>query len=118
MRNADDKIQDSDEAQISGLLASLKRVEAPGDFGFRVRARIASAKPASGRGSWLPASVAVAAPLGLVLAVGGYFTLTTVYSPATVLPPAVADLRPAELPSQDVIAREIAALFININEKR
>jgi len=108
MRNADDKIQDSDEAQISGLLASLKRVEAPGDFGFRVKARIASARPSTGRGSWLPASVAVAAPLGLVLAVGGYFTLTTVYSPATVSPPAVADLRPAELPSQDVIAREIA----------
>jgi len=105
MRNADDKIQDSDEAQISGLLGSLKRVEAPGDFGFRVRARIASARPSTGRGSWLPASAAVAAPLGLVLAVGGYFTMTTIYSPATVSPPAVADLRPAELPPLDVIDR-------------
>src|SRR4051794_1417753 len=109
MRNTDDNIQDSDEAQISGLLASLKRVEAPGDFGFRVRARIASARPSTGRGSWLPASVAVAAPLGLVLAVGGYFTMTSIYSPATVSPPAVADLRPAELPPVDVIDRTFVA---------
>ena len=109
MRNADDKIQDSDEAQISGLLGSLKRVEAPGDFSFRVKARIASAHPSTGRGSWLPASVAVAAPLGLALAVGGYFTMTTIYSPATVSPPAVADLRPAELPPIEVIDRNFVA---------
>ena len=109
MRNADDKIQDSDEARISGLLGSLKRVEAPGDFGFRVKARIASARPSTGRGSWLPASAAIAAPLGLALAVGGYFTMTTVYSPATVSPPALADIRPAELPPIEVIDRNFVA---------
>src|SRR4030095_11393406 len=109
MRNTDDNIQNSNEERVSHLLGSLKRVDAPGDFGFRVKARIASASPTVGRGSWLPASAAVAAPLGLVLAVGGYFALTSYYMPATVSPPVVADVKPAELPPLDVIDSNFVA---------
>lgn len=58
------------EDGIGKLLTSLPRVDAPGDFDFRVRARIAAGRPARGRVSWLPASVRIAIPLVLVLAVG------------------------------------------------
>jgi len=105
MRNENHKYQNgpsADDERISDLLALLPRVDAPGDFSFRVKARIASARSATGRRSWLPATAAVAAPLGLVLAVGGYFVLTTVYSPSTVQAPPTAELRPATLPTQEI----------------
>src|SRR4051812_34489060 len=106
MRNLDDKDQDmmpDGEREISDMLGSLKRVETPGDFGFRVKGRIAGRRPSTGRRSWLPATAAVAAPLGLVLAVGGYFTLTTYYSPSNVQGPQAADLRPAVLPAAETM---------------
>jgi membrane-associated protease RseP (regulator of RpoE activity) len=97
------------EQEISDMLGSLKRVGAPGDFGFKVRARIAGRRPSGARRSWLPASAAVAAPLGLVLAVGGYFTLTTFYSPSNVQGPATAELAPAALPPAEIAERPVLA---------
>lgn len=67
------------EEKVGKLLGTLKRVAAPGDFDFRVRALIAKGKPAVS-GSWLPASVRFAVPLALALLVGGYFALNSLYS--------------------------------------
>ncbi|HVF47937.1 MAG TPA: hypothetical protein VNA17_10260 [Pyrinomonadaceae bacterium] len=86
MRNVDHNF----EEKISGLLSTLKRVEAPGDFDFKVRARIAQGRPAAARAFWLPASVKVAVPLGLVLSVGGYFGFNALYSVETSMGSAIA----------------------------
>lgn len=70
-----------DEIAVAGLLESLPRVEAPGDFDLRVRARIAAGRPK--RTPWFPAAVRVAVPLGLVLSVGGYVGYRAVYQPVS-----------------------------------
>ena len=82
MRNVDHNF----EEKISGLLSTLKRVEAPGDFDFKVRARIAQGRPSAARAFWLPASVKAAVPLGLVLSVGGYFGFNALYSTESIGP--------------------------------
>lgn len=69
----------SAEEKISQLLSAMPRVEAPGDFGFQVKARIAKGQPATGRPLWLPTAIKAAVPLGLVLAIGGYVGITSLY---------------------------------------
>ncbi len=64
-----------DERRVAEMLGSLKRVEAPGDFDVRVRARIAQGRPASSNGQWLPQWARYAVPLALAIAVGGYFAI-------------------------------------------
>lgn len=86
MENYDHKIYDAENEPVRGLLAGLTRVEAPSDFDFRVRARIAQGKPAS-PAIWLPASVRYAVPFVLVLAIGGYVAFNALNSPNV---PAVA----------------------------
>lgn len=115
MRNEDQKIQE----QIGNLLGSLKRVDPPGDFDFKVRARIAKGRPVVATGSWLPVSVKLAVPLGLILVVGGYFGFNAISMPDTVNVPVVAEIpaanpqpmpfapaieQPAVAPSQTVAA--------------
>ncbi len=75
---------------VSRLLGSLDRVEAPADFQIRVRARIASGRPTTVPGSWLPASLRLAVPLVLLLTVGGYFALNSFYSPGPAYVPPIA----------------------------
>lgn len=94
MRNEDQKIQE----QIGTLLSTLKRVDPPGDFDFKVRARIAKGRPATAMGSWLPASVRLAIPLGLMLLVGGYAAFDAIYSPESVNVPVVAEIPAADPP--------------------
>lgn len=106
MRNEDQKIQE----QVGALLGSLKRVEAPGDFDFKVRARIAKGRPSTSPGSWLPASVKLAMPLGLMLMVGGYFAFNAVYSPENANVPVVAEIpaaNPQPMPFAPVIERPV-----------
>lgn len=74
--------------EVGKLLGTLARVEPPGDFDVRVRARIAAGRPARSR--FLP-FVRMAVPAALLLAVGGYFGYTSLYGPADV--PAVAETR-------------------------
>jgi hypothetical protein len=66
---------------VSRLLGSLNRVDAPGDFDFRVRARVAAGRP-SVPAAWLPISARVAAVVALLLVVAGYFGLRSFRSPA------------------------------------
>lgn len=107
MENVDHKIHDDEP--VSGLLSGLKRVEAPNDFDFRVKARIADSNPTKKAASWLPASVRYAVPLGLLLMVGGYFAFNTIYPPNNIDVPVVAEVQPANIapindtPSNDVV---------------
>ncbi len=74
--------------EVGKLLGTLGRVEPPGDFDVRVRARIAAGRTA--RPSLL-SLVRVAVPAALLLSVGGYFGYTSLYGPDDI--PAVAETR-------------------------
>lgn len=71
----------TDEDKISRLLSALPRVEAPSDFGFRVKAGIANGKPAETTPLWLPTAAKAVLPLMLMALVGGYFVVTALYTP-------------------------------------
>ncbi len=98
------QVTDQGEEKISRLLSSLPRVEAPGDFGFRVKARIADGKPVQERPMWMPLAVKAAMPLVLILFVGGYFAFTTFYTePGSADIAAVESVQPAavtEVPAE------------------
>ena len=61
---------DNDSGEVIGLLGSLRRVEAPANFEFGVRARIAAREGSKPQASLLP-FLKLAAPLTLLLAVTG-----------------------------------------------
>jgi membrane-associated protease RseP (regulator of RpoE activity) len=82
--------ESTDEEKISELLARMPRAEAPADFGFRVKARIAEAKPINSRPMWLPTALKAAAPLGLAVFIGGYFAVTSLYQSDDAAPPQAA----------------------------
>jgi len=63
---------DAGEEKIAGLLGNLPSVNAPSDFDFRVRARIANGSPKL-RPSWTYRLAQVAVPAVLLVGVGGYF---------------------------------------------
>lgn len=94
MGHDDEKFSD-----VGKLLGTLGRVEPPGDFDVRVRARIAAGKRA--RRSLLPFA-RIAVPAALLLAVGGYFGYLSFFGPVDVPPVtetrAVPDSQP-QLPS-------------------
>jgi membrane-associated protease RseP (regulator of RpoE activity) len=78
-KNIEPGFEVSAEEKISQLLSAMPRVEAPGDFGFRVKARIAEVRPVNSRPLWLPTALKAAVPLGLALAIGGYVGVTSLY---------------------------------------
>ena len=73
MSNEEQKNFDLENDPVRSLLGGLKRVEAPGDFDFRVKARIASGRPAGRPSSWLPALAKLSVPLAVLLLIGGFF---------------------------------------------
>jgi membrane-associated protease RseP (regulator of RpoE activity) len=99
MDNEEIKIQASDPMAgdgeaISRLLGGLERVDAPADFDFRVRARIADGKPSESGGSRLPLAVRYAAGLCSVLLLAGLFGFIWLYSGNNTGVPAVAVVDP------------------------
>lgn len=100
---------DSGEEKVAAMLGSLKRVDAPADFDFRVRARIAQGRPSETRVSWFPTFARVAAPAVMLAAVGGYFGYTALYDTGAVNVPIVADsgpvaIAPVGVPTSNEIA--------------
>ena len=96
--NEQQKIEENNA--IRNLLSGLKRVEAPGDFDFRVKARIARGRPVERRGSLLPVSVRIAAPMVILLGVGGYLGLDALYAPNNLAVAPVGEIEsPASLPA-------------------
>ncbi len=96
MINENTKLQDPENEPVSQLLGSLKRVKAPADFDFRVKARIAQGRPAKSTTSWLPASVRYAVPVILMVAVGGYFGFSSFYMADQADVAVVSSFAPAE----------------------
>ncbi len=86
-----------DDQNVSRLLSNLKRVDAPKDFYFHLKARLANASPAQYRTVRLFPILKYALPLALFLLVGGAFILNSSYSRWNV--PAVVELPNASGPS-------------------
>ncbi|MEP7213110.1 MAG: hypothetical protein ABI791_08550 [Acidobacteriota bacterium] len=92
MRVNEPKIEelDADDAKIAQMLAGLKRVDAPANFEFKLKARIANAaRPTRGLG-FIPSFVRYAAPLALIAAVSSLFYLNSSSDPAPVQTAGVA----------------------------
>ncbi|MEK7854588.1 MAG: hypothetical protein AAB288_00735 [Acidobacteriota bacterium] len=70
----------SDEQKISQLLSGLKRVEAPKDFDFYLKARIANGRPEEVRPASLFPILKYALPLALFLFVGAGLILNSSYN--------------------------------------
>lgn len=109
-RNNPQEFADASEEKVATMLGSLKRVDAPGDFDFRVRARIAQGRPAEKR-TWFPAFVRVAAPAMMLAAVGGYFGYNALYSSGNVGVPEVVSVQvePMSDPIAEVTAQNSEA---------
>lgn len=71
---------DSDEQKISQMLGGLKRVEAPKDFDFHLKARIAKGRPEEVRPASLFPILKYALPLVLVLFVSAGILLRSSYN--------------------------------------
>ena len=80
-----------DDESVSRLLSAMKRVEAPNDFDFRVRARIAAGRPAERLAFGMPMAIRYAIPLVLVVLIGAYFGLNAFYPDKYADVPAVAE---------------------------
>jgi hypothetical protein len=89
----------SDDDPISQLLSGLKRVDAPGDFEFRVKAGIAERRSSSSGYNWLPGTLKVAVPMALLLLLGGYVGIGSFYYPANEQA-AVTQVQPVEAAPQ------------------
>ncbi|MGB7208293.1 MAG: PDZ domain-containing protein [Pyrinomonadaceae bacterium] len=70
----------SDEQNVSRLLSNLKRVDAPKDFDFHLKARLANASPGDYRPVRLFPILKYVLPLALFLFVGAAFVLTNSYT--------------------------------------
>lgn len=90
MGNEDLQFDEQQDAGVIKLVSELKHVEAPKDFDVRVRARIAQGRPSEKMSSRWPAW-AYAAPLALVIAIGGYFGVNSFYSTSDANVPAIAE---------------------------
>lgn len=101
MRNEDnnfDSFAEAGEQKVAQLLGQLKRVEAPGDFNARVRARIAQGRTET-RSSWSPLLVRLGAPAAALTLVAGYFGYTSLYRQGGVAAVEVAETTPAVAPA-------------------
>ncbi len=96
--------------RVSRLLGELQHVEAPSDFDFGVRARIAAGRPTKSGGFRIPLWLAYGAPLALVLAIGVYFALNSFYSVSDANVPVVGVnekpniAQPVPVPSNEVVS--------------
>jgi membrane-associated protease RseP (regulator of RpoE activity) len=95
----DEKENFEGEKKIAEMLSGLMRVDAPGDFGANVRARIAreeaSERVSEGASAWATNLVRVGAPIAaaIILALGGYFVFTSINTRQNDVPE-VAEVQP------------------------
>ncbi len=124
-----DKQEIVENDPVSKLLGSLKRVQAPGDFDFRVKSRIASGRPVDRNASWLPNLVRLALPLGLLVMIGGYFGYNALYSAGNiavapvavvqdVVPiPEIKSTEPAIQPANEIVAKQVESKPVDADNK-
>lgn len=105
----------NDETKLTELLGSLPRVDAPNDFDFRVKARIASG--VKSRGFRLVPAIGLAAPAIAAVGIGAYWFMQPAQTSTNAGPqivasesiPAVPTVAPALVPEQTVSKPEVAA---------
>lgn len=98
----EDEIIDADERNIRALLGDLKRVEAPADFDFHLKARIAHAEPNHNRAPrFLPQVLRYALPLGLVILVAAFVIFNGVYFADEQNVSEIAETKPENPPSKN-----------------
>lgn len=78
LKSEENEILSEDEAKVRRLCAGLKRVSAPKDFDFRLKARIAAFEPKRSA-SPIFAFLRYAAPLGLVLVFLGFIVSNNLF---------------------------------------
>ena len=117
MSNEEQKNFDLENDPVRSLLSGLIRVEAPGDFDFHVKARIASGRPVDRAASWLPATARLVVPLALLLVIGGFFGYNALYPTNNVAVAPVVEMQsvipvpdvkppaPVSAPPNDVVAK-------------
>ena len=88
MRSDESKIEEmsADDARVAAMLAGLRRVKAPANFEFGLKAKLASAVPPKRRPASIPAFVRYSAPLAIMAVVG---SLLYINSPESADVPAV-----------------------------
>ncbi len=79
-RNGENEILSVDEQKLSDMLSSLKRINAPKNFDFRLKTRIANTRPEGLRPRRHFPMLGYAAPLAVVLLGGAYFAGIGIYS--------------------------------------
>lgn len=99
------EMRSSSDQNVSRLLSNLERVDAPKDFDFHLKARIANASPGDYRPARFFPVLKYALPLALFLLVGAAFVLTNSYSGGNVPPVAeVPSVGPTPLVAPDLRA--------------
>lgn len=76
MTNQNEESPAAEHRELVEMLSGLQRVDAPGDFYFRVKAGIAKRSSSGPSGVLIPAWLKYAAPLALIIVVGLYFGST------------------------------------------
>ena len=84
------EILTADERKLSVLLGGLKRVEAPKDFDFKLKAKIAAGSPVDERKHWFFPALRYVLPVFLVVLLSGFAALR-IFAPGDAEPPTVAD---------------------------
>lgn len=79
------------DERVSRLLSAMKRVEAPNDFDFKVRARIAAGRAVARPAFGIPVAVRYAVPLVLLVLIGAYFGFNAFNANKPVNAPVVAE---------------------------
>ncbi len=75
-----------EQTQVWLMIDNLRRVDAPNDFDFRVKARIAQGKPADSQFGFFPA-LRYVLPLGLIVLILGAVVFNSSYFPGNATPP-------------------------------
>jgi hypothetical protein len=111
---------DPAEDKISGLLSQLERVQAPGDFDFRLKARITERRSSNTARPRFLRPVAFAAPTAVIAVVGGYFAWAgfqpsqqTTVQQASIVPTEITTPAPQNVPSSPVPPVELAVTVPN-----
>ncbi len=108
-----DSVEETDE--VRRLLRALPRVNAPGDFEFGVRSRIARETAPTGVRWLIPTWVKAAVPAALLIAVGSYVGIQMTSAPQTpnstvaVAAPSAEPVAPVAVPDPSTPQPEVVA---------
>lgn len=117
------EILSADEQKLSAILGGLKHVEAPKDFDFKLKARIAAASPSDERKPFLFPALRYVLPLCLVVVISAFAALR-IFAPGDALdamtvaeqfqPPSQIETASASARENETVAQEITKPEFNV----